>query len=229
MRFCESLNLAGSGASGGSDQCCPAMPGARRGLRAAQLGGRLRRAPRGLHVRRSRSGGCGRRRPGPLPRPRVVQCLTSPGGSSAPSAGPDGFRNRVAAVSALSQPHLCRPALGSPAAPRSQPGKPTLAGSEPEPPTRCSRTPRCRSAAGETAAWGPGPRAPPAPPGGDAPDAGGGEAGAAEMLGRWEKGCAPGVAVSVHSTARVVRCRRDWGIGVGGGEARRGEVLLETR
>ncbi|XP_046277555.1 CDC42 small effector protein 1 isoform X1 [Marmota monax] len=37
---------------------------------------------------------------------------------------PDGCRNRVAAVSALGQPHLCRPALGSPTA-RSEPGKPT--------------------------------------------------------------------------------------------------------
>ncbi|XP_053745807.1 CDC42 small effector protein 1 isoform X1 [Panthera pardus] len=72
--------------------------------------------------------------PGHLPRPRVVQCLPSPGGSSAPSSGPDGFRNRVAAVSAPSQPHLCRPALGSPTAQRSQPGKPTPAGTAREPP-----------------------------------------------------------------------------------------------
>lgn len=160
-----------------------------KGTAGSAAWGRLRRAPRGLHVCRSRSGDCGgRRRPDPLPRPRVVQCLTSPGGSSAPSAGPDGFRNRVAAVSALGQPHLCRPALGSPAAPRSQPGKPTLAGPEPEPPTRFSRTPRCRSAAGETSAWGPGPRAPPALPGGDAPDAGGGGRGRPGLPRCWVGG-----------------------------------------
>ncbi|XP_058395093.1 CDC42 small effector protein 1 isoform X1 [Diceros bicornis minor] len=77
----------------------------------------------------------------------MVQCLSSPGGSCAPGSQPDGFRNRVAAVSALGQPHLCRPALGSPTALRSEPGSPTLAGIEPEPPRSCSRTPRCRSRA----------------------------------------------------------------------------------
>ncbi|KAK2084235.1 hypothetical protein P7K49_037268 [Saguinus oedipus] len=69
----------------------------------------------------------------PPPTPRKVQCLRSPGGSSALDSEPDGFRNRVAAASALSRPHLCRLALGSPAAPRSRPGKPTLAGTEESP------------------------------------------------------------------------------------------------
>ncbi|XP_035135267.1 CDC42 small effector protein 1 isoform X1 [Callithrix jacchus] len=69
----------------------------------------------------------------PPPTPRTVQCLRSPEGSSALGSEPDGFRNRVAAASALSRPHLCRLALCSPAAPRSRPGKPTLAGKEESP------------------------------------------------------------------------------------------------
>lgn len=72
-------------------------------------------------------GGCR----GPIPRPSAVQCLGSPVGSCALGSKTDGFRNRVAAVSALCQPHLCRSALCSPprggALPRTRTGRP-LAG-----------------------------------------------------------------------------------------------------
>ncbi|XDA70476.1 hypothetical protein R6Z07F_000845 [Ovis aries] len=54
----------------------------------------------------------------------AAQRLLCPEQSCALGSQPDGFRNRVAAVSALGQPHLCRSALGSPTAPRSEPGNP---------------------------------------------------------------------------------------------------------
>lgn len=208
-------------------------------------GVRLRRKPsRRLQVPSPCSRGGGRRGlPGPLPLPRAVQCLTSPAGSSAPSSGPDGFRNRVAAVSALSQPHLCRPALGSPAALRSQAGKPTLEGPTPEPPTRRSCTPRCRSAAGETAAGETRARVPRLCFGAEAhrmlgvgeeggqgrPDAGSvgeGVRSPRHSLRPLHRSCAAQARAAVES-----RAGRDWGVGVlgvGRGEARGGEVLLET-
>nr|XP_036859214.1 CDC42 small effector protein 1 isoform X2 [Manis javanica] len=76
-----------------------------------------------------------------------MQCLISPVGSCAPGSQPDGFRNRVAAVSALGQPHLYWPALGSPTAPRSEPGNPTLEGTEWKPLSPSVAGPRCRSGA----------------------------------------------------------------------------------
>nr|XP_036859213.1 CDC42 small effector protein 1 isoform X1 [Manis javanica] len=79
-----------------------------------------------------------------------MQCLISPVGSCAPGSQPDGFRNRVAAVSALGQPHLYWPALGSPTAPRSEPGNPTLEGTEWKPLSPSVAGPRCRSGANMT-------------------------------------------------------------------------------
>ncbi|KAG3281503.1 CDC42 small effector 1, transcript variant X2 [Ictidomys tridecemlineatus] len=64
-----------------------------------------------VHLRERRPSGL-RKPPPTAPRSRAL------------GPEPDGCRNRVAAVSALGQPHLCRPALGSPTA-RSEPGKPT--------------------------------------------------------------------------------------------------------
>lgn len=130
-------------------------------------------------------GGGPRGLPRPPPTALRVQRLLSPGGSCAPGSQPDGFRNRVAAVSALRQPHLCRPALGSPTAPRSEPGNPTLAGTEREPPTSCSRAPRCGSRAGETVGLVPRRCAPPAVPGGAAPDTGGGGGGCPGLWTSW--------------------------------------------
>lgn len=72
----------------------------------------------------TRRGGGPRGLPRPLPRPFTEQCLLSPEWSCAPGSQPDGFRNRVAAVSALGQPHLCRPALGSPPRRGASPGTP---------------------------------------------------------------------------------------------------------
>lgn len=75
---------------------------------------------RGVHPAGAAAfGGC----ESPLPR-LSAQCLSSPWGSYALSSEPDGFRNRVAAVSALGQPHLCRPALDSPNARGASPGSP---------------------------------------------------------------------------------------------------------
>lgn len=52
--------------------------------------------------------------PGRLPRPSAPPRGGGGGGDRAPGSQRDGFRNRVAAVSALGRPHPCRPALGSP-------------------------------------------------------------------------------------------------------------------
>lgn len=51
---------------------------------------------------------------GPRRAPRAGGRADGPGRSAALGSQPRGFRNRVAGVSALGRPHLCRPALDSP-------------------------------------------------------------------------------------------------------------------
>uniref|UniRef100_A0A8D0MEY8 CDC42 small effector protein 1 n=1 Tax=Sus scrofa TaxID=9823 RepID=A0A8D0MEY8_PIG len=123
--FCKSLKKVGAGGFGGSASSCPATSGARRDRAIPEGPAWMPGPPRGSTFPGStRRGGGPRGLPRPLPRPFTEQCLLSPEWSCAPGSQPDGFRNRVAAVSALGQPHLCRPALGSPPRRGASPGTP---------------------------------------------------------------------------------------------------------
>lgn len=130
---------------------------------------------------------------------------------------PDGFRNRVAAVSALGPPH-CRPALGSPPHRGASPGTPhwraPRAGAllPSPPPTSSSRAPRCRSGAGENEERVPGPCAPPD----RMPGVGEERPALRAGRGRWEKGCVPGVTAPNHARAAPPERVEGRGAGVPG-------------
>lgn len=190
MCFCESLKSVGAGGFPGSASF---LPRNRRRAKVTRGSGRSRvgaRPSSRAHLPGfARQGGGPRGLPRPLPRPCTAQRLLCPEQGSAPGSQPDGFRNRVAAVSALGQPHLCRSALGSPIAPRSESGNPHWRAPSGSPPISCRRTPRCRSRAGETL----GSATPPVRPACPAWlrrtgcwGWGSRESAAVEMLGRWQ-------------------------------------------
>lgn len=194
MCFCQSLNSVGAEGFGGSASFRPTTPDAQTERTILEGPACVPGLPRGSAFPGFPGRGGGPRGlPRPLPRPSVLQRHLSSEGSCAPGSQPDGFRNRVAAVSALSQPHLCCSALGSPTAPRSEPGNPTLPGTEREPPTSWRRTPGCRSRAGEASDSAPRPVRPACPVRRRRTGCwgwGGRASTAVEMLGRWQKGCA---------------------------------------
>lgn len=144
----------GLGGFGGSVTFCPAKRGAQRaraegpGPGPALLQGSAPHDP-------PRGGGGRRGLPGPPP--TALSAAWGRGGGRAPGSQRDGFRNRVAAVSALGQPHPCRPALGSPAAPRSERGAPRWRARSGSPPPAAAG--RLDAAAEQVRPWAPSPAA----------------------------------------------------------------------
>ena len=194
MCFCESLNSVGDEGFRGSASFLPRNRRRAKGTYGSGLSRVGARPSSRAHLPGfARQGGGPRGLPRPLPRPCAAQRLLCPEQSCALGSQPDGFRNRVAAVSALGQPHLCRSALGSPTAPRSEPGNPHWRAPSGSPPSAAAG--RLNAGAEQVRLWGLSLRrcAPPAQPGGDAPDAVGGGAGSPRLSRCWvggKRGCA---------------------------------------
>ena len=196
MCFCESLNSVGAAGCRGSASFLPSNSWRAKGTRGSgrSQGGcqaLLEGPPSPVRPAGRRPSGASEAPPTSLH--SAAQRLLCPEQSCALGSQPDGFRNRVAAVSALGQPHLCRSALGSPAAPRSESGNPHWLAPSGSPPSAAAG--RLNAGAEQVRLWGLSLRrcAPPTQPGGDAPDAGGGGAGSPRLSRCWvggKRGCA---------------------------------------
>lgn len=111
----------------GSASICLAMPGAQTQRASGGPSSGARSPPTGPAPQCAERGGGPRGLPGLLPGPSQSVAASVRGRGRGGAVRPpraDEFRNRVAAVSALGQPHLCRPALGSPPRRGASPGTP---------------------------------------------------------------------------------------------------------